>query len=54
MKLIYPLAALAALAASSCADMKLGTFSLVTPHGTISADKEGRISGTITVAESGK
>lgn len=55
MKSIYLVSGLAALALSSCADMKLGTFSLTTPYGTVSSDKEGNISGGIVIqSKSGK
>lgn len=54
MKAHITAAVLGALLLPGCADMKLGGFSVVTPYGTVSSDKEGRISGTITIAESGK
>jgi hypothetical protein len=55
MKKSYFIAALAALTVASCADMKLGSFSLTTPYGTVASDKEGTISGGIVIPQkSGK
>ena len=57
MKLIYFLAVAVALALTSCAEggLKLGNFSLTTPYGEISSDKDGNISGGIVIPQkSGK
>jgi len=57
MKPTKILAAFAAAALfSSCENgVKLGSFSLTTPYGSVSADKEGTISGGISIPQkSGK